>query len=254
MLLRASGHGALLGNLAALKGDIVFIRTIDNVLPDRLKRAVCYFKDVLGGLLVEVQERVFEALSALSSGPAGDEILADIRQMVESDLSIRLPRSYAEATPAAKTETLCRVLNRPLRVCAMVPHEGEPGGGPFWVEDPEGSESLQIVEAAQVDMDSPEQRDIWQSSGYFNPADIVCGLRDFRGKPFNLAGYRDPEAWFVSTKSFGDRQVRVLELPGLWNGGMAFWNTVFLEVPKATLHPVKSVMDLLDPRHRTGEN
>ena len=132
----------------------------------------------------------------------------------------------------------------------MVRHEGEPGGGPFWVENQDGTESLQIVESAQIDSASETQRTIWESSEYFNPADMVCGVRDPRGRPYDLSGYVDGSAGFVSYKQYKTKRIRILERPGLWNGGMAFWNTVFVEVPKSTLHPVKNVMDLLSPEHR----
>jgi hypothetical protein len=157
---------------------------------------------------------------------------------------------YESMGPPQKAAALVHLLCRPLRVCAMVRHDGEPGGGPFWVEREDGTESLQIVETAQVDRSSISQCEIWNSSIYFNPADIVCGVRDPEGRQYDLLNYVDRSAGFVSHKHYKTKPVRILERPGLWNGGMAFWNSVFVEVPKATLHPVKNVMDLLSPEHR----
>jgi hypothetical protein len=193
-----SGHGALLDNLNELKGDIVFIRTIDNVLPDSLKPLIHYYKQIIGGLLIKTQE-----------------------------------------------EAHARCDNRPVRVCAMVRHNGLPGGGPFWVADSDGRESLQIVEPAQVDRNSEKQKQIWESSEYFNPADLVCAVRDDHGKSINLLDYQNPDAYFISHKLYNNHRIKVLERPGLWNGGMARWNTIFVEVPKETLRPVKNIMDLL---------
>lgn len=250
ILLWPSGHGALLKNLNELRGDIIFIRTIDNILPDRLKSTVVFFKQVLGGLLVTLQERVFDALEALESAAADESGLRELEQWVQTALNRRFPEGFQHTAPAARARTLCQMLNRPLRVCAMVKHEGEPGGGPFWVVDRYGQESLQIVEAAQVDMSCRTQREIWESSEYFNPADIVCGVRDRHGEPFDLSGYADAGACFISSKQHEHSTIRVLERPGLWNGSMAHWNTVFVEVPKATLNPVKNVLDLLKTEHQ----
>jgi hypothetical protein len=251
ILLWPAGHGTLIGNLNDMQGDLVFVRTIDNVLPDRLKGTVVFFKRVLGGLLAELQERVFEAVGALRSGACTATDLRFVEEWGREVLSLRLPSGYRDWRYAERVALLINSLNRPMRVCAMVKHEGEPGGGPFWVEGPGGTESLQIVEAAQVDMSAELQRRVWESSTYFNPADMVCGVRDFQGRPFDLHSFVDRNAGFISSKQYKARRVRVLERPGLWNGSMAFWNTVFVEVPKETLHPVKNVMDLLSSERAT---
>ena len=245
-----SGHGALLKNLNDLQADIVFVRTIDNVLPDRLKDTVAFFKRVLGGLLAELQVHIFHTLEMLESGDPGRKELGDIEEWSREFLNLRFPRAAQDAGFAAKRRMLFESLNRPLRVCAMVKHDGEPGGGPFWVGDESGEETLQIIEGAQVDVSSEEQKTIWESSSYFNPADLVCGVRDHRGNPFDLAAYADPNAAFVSNKAGTAGGIRVLERPGLWNGSMARWNTVFVEVPKATLCPAKTILDLLRPEHQ----
>jgi hypothetical protein len=249
LCLWPSGHGALLNNLNALQGDIVFIRTVDNVLPDRLKGTVGFFKRVLGGLLAMLQAHIFSVLEALESGSIDERGLRDVEEWIKLWLNLHHPIAHQTISIPEKTRLLFGVLNRPLRVCAMVRHEGEPGGGPFWVENQEGRESLQIVESAQVDMSSQSQRKLWESSTYFNPADLVCGIRDYRGKPFDLSAYADSNARFISVKRPNRKSIRVLERPGLWNGSMAFWNSVFVEVPRTTLSPVKNVMDLLNPEH-----
>jgi hypothetical protein len=251
VLLWPSGHGALLKNLGALKADIVFIRTIDNVLPDRLKATVSFFNKVLGGLLVSLQAEIFRALEVLEGGARDDQTLTDIERWAGSELGLQWPAGFHRASAASRARGLHRRLHRPLRVCAMVPHRGDPGGGPFWAMDPEGNESLQIVEASQVDMKSDHQRAIWEASAFFNPADLACGLRDHRGRPYDLEVFHDPASWFITGKTHEERAIKVLERPGLWNGAMALWNTVFLEAPRATVCPVKSVLDLLRPEHRS---
>jgi len=245
-----SGHGALLKNLSDLQGDLIFIRTVDNILPDRLKGTVAFFKRVLGGLLVVLQEQIFSALEKLETGSVDEKGLRDIKEWSEVILNLRLQNGNQHRSSANTIRMLLKLLNRPLRVCAMVRLEGKPGGSPFWIEGQNKQETLQIIESAQVDLSSEQQKRIWESSVYFNPADIVCGVRDYRGKPFDLADYADSRARFISIKRFGKSKIRVLEHPGLWNGSMAFWNTVLVEVPKETLSPVKNIMDLLNPDHQ----
>jgi len=250
LLFRPGGHGALLKNLGELQGDIVFIKNIDNVVPDRLKGDTILYKRALGALLVEVQDTVFKCMEKLQSGGIGDKELDEMFEFARNRLSITPPRDLAAKGKLEKIRFLFDRLNRPLRVCGMVKNEGEPGGGPFWVNHPDGSQSLQIVESSQVDMSSPTQRSVWESSTHFNPVDLVCALRDWKGRPFNLERYRDPETGFISIKSSGGRELKALELPGLWNGAMAFWNTVFVEVPITTFNPVKTIFDLLRKEHQ----
>jgi hypothetical protein len=247
LVFRPGGHGALLGNLNALGEDIVFIKTIDNVLPERFTATVCHYKTALGGLLVRLQEQMFRFLDQLSTGSSHPKLICSIEEFLETMFFAKLPK---KASLREKAEAIRALLDRPLRVCGVVKHQGEPGGKPCWVADSEGSASLQLVESTEVDLTRPDQRLIWEASECFNPVDIVCGLRDFRGRNFELPRYRDASASIVTTKYQDGRQLRVLEQPGLWNGSMAFWNTVFVEVPRITFHPVKTVMDLLDDAHR----
>ena len=250
LLFRPGGHGALLENLNDLKGDIIFIKNIDNVVPDRIKQATYVYKKALGGYLIELQNEIFEYLRRLSSKDMDEPLINQALDFARHKLAI-IPSEGVEKGPKdEKIDFLISRLNRPLRVCGMVKNEGEPGGGPFWVEHGDGTTSLQIVESSQVDMKSAEQKGIWESSTHFNPVDLVCGVRDYLGRPFNLMNYTDPDTGFISIKSKEGRELKALELPGLWNGSMANWNTVFIEVPIITFNPVKTVMDLLREEHQ----
>lgn len=246
MVLRPAGHGALLANLNDIAGDIVFIKNIDNVVHDRLKGETIRYKKALGGLLVALQERVFEYIHSLDEG-ADESLLAQIEAFCRKELGA-VP--HQAQTAASRKDALKRLLDRPLRVCGMVKNQGEPGGGPFWVISPGGGVTLQIVEKSQVDMADPEQRRRFESSTHFNPVDLVCAMRDYRGHPFDLSLFVDPASGFVASKSYHGRPIRALELPGLWNGSMAHWNTVFVEVPQITFNPVKTINDLLRPEHQ----
>ncbi len=243
------GHGALLQNLNAIDGDIVFIKNIDNVVPDRLKDTTVLHKKILGGYLVQLQDEIFHNLKLLSRKQVGDELLSRVVRFCEEKLFVSFPDGFWNGPMSAKREYVFRMLNRPIRVCGMVKNEGEPGGGPFWVEE-NRTQSLQIVEQNQLDLDSPEQNDIWKSSMHFNPVDLVCGVRNYRGEKFDLNPYVNTNAVFISRKSHEDGELKALELPGLWNGSMAFWNTVFVEVPIETFNPVKTVDDLLRKAHQ----
>ncbi|HWP90888.1 MAG TPA: DUF4301 family protein [Thermodesulfobacteriota bacterium] len=250
LVFRPAGHGALLENLNDLDADIAFIKNIDNVVPDRLKHVTYVYKRALGGYLIELQSKIFGYLKRLSGREFGISLLEQIFEFARNELSIIPPKAIERGSRGEKISFLKSKLNRPLRVCGMVKNEGEPGGGPFWVRNEEGSLSLQIVESSQIDMESPEQRAIWQSSTHFNPVDLVCSLRDYTGKPFDLKQYADPDTGFISIKSIDGEEVKALELPGLWNGSMAYWNTVFVEVPLITFNPVKTVLDLLREEHQ----
>lgn len=250
LLFRPGGHGSLLENLAALGGDIVYLKNIDNVVPDHLKKDAGRWKRVLGGLLVELQQRVFDCLGKLSGGDQSDQTIAEAERVFTGDLSGSLPDGFTGWPLGRRSSFFMDALNRPMRVCGMVRNQGEPGGGPFWVREKDGRISLQIVESAQVDPGSASQQALLAGATHFNPVDLVCGLRGLNGKPFDLQRFVDPDTALVSTKSLNGTDLKALEHPGLWNGGMAKWLTVFVEVPLSTFNPVKTVNDLLRPSHQ----
>jgi hypothetical protein len=249
LLFRPGGHGALIENLNDLQGDILFIKNIDNVVPDRLRPEMIRWKKILGGYLIRLQGRIFEFLDRLSSAGCAEQIASEAARFLKEALFIGLPSFFSSSSLEEKQRLLMERLNRPLRVCGMVRNVGEPGGGPFWVGHPGGGSSLQIVESAQVDPASREQQGIFSQSTHFNPVDIVCGVRDRWGKPFDLCSFVDSDTCIVTKKSKDGEELKALELPGLWNGGMAGWITVFLEVPLETFNPVKTVNDLLRESH-----
>jgi len=253
LVFRPGGHGALLQNLQNLQGDLVYIKNIDNVVPDRLKEPTILWKKILGGLLVDLQAEIHRHLRALgeTSSPVS---LEPTLKFARERLGLDFPPSILELPEDLARDLVAQALNRPLRVCGVVPNQGEPGGAPFWIQEADGSISLQIVEKAQVDLSDPEQRAIWEKATHFNPVDLVCALRDDQGVPFDLAEYVDHEAVFICRKSMEGRELKALELPGLWNGGMARWLTVFVEVPITTFNPVKTVFDLLRPEHQPEGN
>ena len=237
LLFRPAGHGALIENLNEIDADVIFIKNIDNVTTDAQRGDTIRYKKVLAGVLLDLQEQAFEYLRALDV--EGCE-LAPIAEFIEKRLCVKLPADYDSALLRA-------VLDRPIRVCGMVRNEGEPGGGPFWVGNPDGTESLQIAESSQI---GPDDQPLMKSATHFNPVDLVCGVRTSKGGKFDLRQYTDPSTGFISSKSSGGRDLRAQELPGLWNGAMARWNTVFVDVPITTFSPVKVVQDLLRPQHQ----
>ena len=237
LLFRPAGHGALIENLNDIDADVIFIKNIDNVTTDARRGDTVRYKKILAGLLIELQERSFEYLKALEVGGADLEAIA---AFVEQQLCVKLPEHYDAALLKA-------VLDRPIRLCGMVRNEGEPGGGPFWVKNEDGTESLQIAESSQI---APEDMHLMQSATHFNPVDLVCGVKNSKGGKFDLRGYTDPATGFISSKSAGGRDLRAQELPGLWNGAMAKWNTIFVDVPITTFSPVKVVQDLLREQHQ----
>ena len=245
LVFRPAGHGALLENLDAIDADIVFIKTVDNVLPDRLKADTVRYKEILAGAMLSLQRSCFEYLRELDGGRT--DRLDEIAGFVSEKLCRRLPEAFRTLAPQQRAAALHTLLNRPLRVCGMVRNEGEPGGGPFWVAESDGGESLQIAESSQI---APDRKEAMRTATHFNPVDLVCGVRDYRGRKFDLKRYVDPQTGFISSKSLQGRPLRALELPGLWNGAMSRWNTVFVEVPVSTFAPVKIVNDLLRPQHR----
>jgi len=248
LVFRPGGHGALLNNLNGIDGDIVFIKNIDNIVPDRLKEITILHKKILGGYLVRLQDEIFHNLNLLSEKRLNDEMLARVIRFCQEKLFLFFPHEFWNDSISSKKEYVFWILNRPIRVCGMVKNEGEPGGGPFWIEE-DGTQSLQIVEQDQLDLNSEGQRGIWKSSTHFNPVDLVCGVRNYQGEKFDLNAYVNRDAVIVSKKSHEEGELKALELPGLWNGSMAYWNTVFVEVPLETFNPVKTVDDLLRKSH-----
>ena len=250
LVFRPGGHGALLENLNTLKGDLVFIKNIDNVVPDRLKQETYIYKKALGGYLIELQKEIFGCIEKLLTRDPEDRYIKETFEFLRDKLSIIPTVGVEQGSKKNRIDYLVSRLNRPLRVCGMVKNEGEPGGGPFWVEHADKSTSVQIVESSQVDRESAEQKRVWESSTHFNPVDLVCGVRDYTGKPFDLKKFLDPSTGFISIKSKEGRELKAMELPGLWNGSMAYWNTVFVQVPIITFNPVKTFLDLLRKEHQ----
>jgi len=249
LLFRPGGHGALIENLNDLDADVVFVKTVDNVCPDRLKADTVTYKQVLAGLLVSLQARAFAYLEELEAGDVSEERLHEMLQFVEKDLHCHSDAAEALEGLELLDYLYCR-LNRPMRVCGMVRNVGEPGGGPFLAYNPDGSVSLQILESSQIDMNDPSKKALFEQGTHFNPVDLVCGLRDFNGEKFHLPDFVDPATGFISRKSKDGKELLALELPGLWNGAMSDWNTVFVEVPLSTFNPVKTVNDLFRPQHQ----
>jgi len=250
LLFRPGGHGALIENLNDLKGEIIFIKNIDNIVPDRLRETTYLYKKVIGGLLLKLQNKVFDYLDILDSGNTSDKELIKIAEFAKKELFISIPDAYEGYETMEKIDFLFNKLNRPMRICGMVKNEGEPGGGPFWVVNRDDEKSLQIVESSQMDLNNKNQKEIVANSTHFNPVDLVCGVRDFNGNNFNLMDYVDPNTGFISEKSQGGKNLKAQELPGLWNGAMADWITVFVETPIITFNPVKTINDLLRPQHQ----
>lgn len=253
VVLRPGGHGALIENLNELDCDIAFIKNIDNVVPDALKHDTIRYKKALGGYLLNLQNKIFGYMNDLEAGLVSNELLLSITEFVKDELKTELPSLFENLSEEEKIKTLRAKLDRPIRICGVVKNVGEPGGGPFWITDKDGNVSKQIVESAQVDLNSQEQKTIWESSTHFNPVDLVCGLKNYKGEKFDLKRYINPEMGFISQKSKDGVNLKALELPGLWNGAMADWNTLFVEVPIITFNPVKVILDLLRPEHQPQE-
>jgi hypothetical protein len=258
LLFRPGGHGALIDNLNDLgrEGwDIVLLKNIDNVVPNGRKAVVHLWKRLLGGCLLFVREQAFVHLDRLEAldgvrGQQAETVLREAGEFLAGELCRPLPGGFAQADLLERQRFLMDALDRPIRVCGVVRNQGEPGGGPFWVESPSGGISPQIVETSQIDPKDPEQQAALKASTHFNPVDIVCGLRDRHGRSYDLHRFVDPATVFIAEKSHEGQPLKALERPGLWNGAMAGWNTVFVEVPDATFAPVKTVMDLLRPEHQ----
>ena len=250
LLFRPSGHGALLKNLNELDADIIFVKNIDNVVVKYYKVEVAKYKKVLAGILLKLQAKAFAFLEDLEKDKPSEDEFTEIADFLTRELSVKISREFEKYSEKYKIEYLRDKLNRPIRVCGMVKNEGEPGGGPFWVKDESRNQSLQIVESAQINQKDKNQKEILKNATHFNPVDLVCGVKNYKGEKFDLENFVDHKAAFISTKTKVGKELKALELPGLWNGSMAFWNTIFVEVPILTFNPVKTVNDLLKAPHQ----
>ena len=243
LLFRPGGHGALIENLNEIEADVIFIKNIDNVVPDRLKPETVEWKQVIAGVLVTLQKQAFEYLKVLDAG-ATEAQIAEIAAFVEKNLCTAPKGQKVDA------DYLRRKLNRPMRVCGVVKNVGEPGGGPFLTYNQDGTVSLQILESSQIDTNNEAYMKMFTQGTHFNPVDLVCAVKNYKGEPFNLPEFVDKTTGFISSKSKAGKELKALELPGLWNGAMSDWSTVFVEVPLGTFNPVKTVNDLLREQHQ----
>lgn len=252
LVFRPGGHGALLENLNDINAELIFVKNIDNVVPDHLKPQTVLYKKALAGLLISYQSLVFDYLSQLQENDdISIDILQEILDFTINELCIIPPTNLNQNNHKELQNYLTQKLNRPIRVCGMVKNEGEPGGGPFWATNPDGSISLQVVETSQIDLDNLDKRKLVDSATHFNPVDLICAVNDVDGNKFNLMNFSDPNTGFISIKSKDGKQLKAQELPGLWNGAMSDWITIFVEVPLITFNPVKSVNDLLRDQHQS---
>lgn len=248
LFFRPGGHGALIENLNELDADIIFVKNIDNVIQNHVHE-IARYKKALAGMLIELQQAIRSGLEMLNSSDVSEQDVDGLVYFMQHKLNVDIPKDFPKYALPYKIEFIREAFHRPIRVCGVVRNEGEPGGGPFWIRN-NGKLSLQIVESSQVDHTNPEQVHILKSATHFNPVDLVCGVRDPQGKKYNLPDFVDPGSGFIAEKTKNGRPLRAYELPGLWNGGMAYWNTVFVEVPLMTFNPVKTVNDLLKPAHQ----
>lgn len=249
LLFRPGGHGALIENLNDLDADIIFIKNIDNVVPDKMKGDTVLYKKLIAGVLVALQQKTFSYLQLLDSGKYTHDQVLEILQFLQKNLHCKNPE-VKNLEDSELAIYLKKKLNRPMRVCGMVKNVGEPGGGPFLAYNSDGTISLQILESSQIDMKDPAKKEMFEKGTHFNPVDLVCAVRDYKGHKFDLVKYVDKATGFISYKSKNGKDLKALELPGLWNGAMSDWNTVFVEVPLSTFNPVKTVNDLLRAQHQ----
>ena len=249
LLFRPGGHGALIENLNEIEADVIFVKNIDNVVPDRLKGDTVLWKQIIAGVLVTLQKKAFEYLELLDSGKYTHEQIEEIIRFVQNDLCCR-KADIKELEDADLVIYLRKKLNRPMRVCGVVKNVGEPGGGPFLTYNQDGTVSLQILESSQIDKSNKEYMEMFTKGTHFNPVDLVCAVRDYKGNAFDLPKFVDPTTGFISQKSKSGKELQALELPGLWNGAMSDWSTIFVEVPLSTFNPVKTVNDLLRDQHQ----
>ncbi len=247
---RPSGHGALLQNLNKLNEDLIFIKNIDNVVVSKYKKDIANYKKILAGLLLSLQNKSFDFMQKIETKKLSELEIVEIAEFLRRQLNVIISSEFEKYSTKYQIEYLKEKLNKPIRVCGMVKNEGEPGGGPFWVWNSIGTISLQIVESAQIDLNNLAQKQIIENATHFNPVDIVCGIKDYKGNAFNLENFVDKNTGFITNKTRLGKTIKALELPGLWNGSMANWNNVFVEVPILTFNPVKTVNDLLKPAHQ----
>jgi hypothetical protein len=251
LMFRPAGHGALLENLNDLDHDIVFIKNIDNVVPDHLKLNTIHYKKALAGLIMSIQSRLFGYQNQLERNITEIELM-EVERFARNDLYLVFKEDYDQLKFSEKVGYLQYLLHRPVRVCGMVKNTGEPGGGPFWVKADDGSLSLQIAETSQIDPNDDKAQNALKNATHFNPVDLVCAIKDLHGRKYDLRKYRNPETGFITEKSKDGKDLKALELPGLWNGAMSDWTTIFVEVPLNTFNPVKTVNDLLRSEHQAG--
>ncbi|HPE76302.1 MAG TPA: DUF4301 family protein [Draconibacterium sp.] len=252
LLFRPAGHGALIENLNDINADIIFIKNIDNVVPDRLKKPTVDYKKALAGVLLKTQEKLFfyqKELNEKHPVALDSAFLAAASAFLENTLNTKPESSQYYTEKEQLYHYLKEKYNRPLRVCGMVKNEGEPGGGPFWAKNSDGTVSLQVVESSQIDTESVQQQTMANHATHFNPVDLVCAVKNYKGEKYNLSEFTDPATGFISKKSKDGKELKAQELPGLWNGAMSNWNTIFVEVPVETFNPVKTVNDLLRQQH-----
>ncbi len=250
LYLRPGGHGSLIENLNEQKADILFIKNIDNVVVHEYKEVVGRYKKILAGKLVSLQKRAFDYLNDLDKNEVDENFLFEIVAFLQDIFSLKLTPDFEKFSKNYQIQYLRELLDRPIRVCGMVRNEGEPGGGPFWVKQESGRESLQIIESVQIDPASKQQQQIKNEATHFNPVDLVCGIKNYKGEKYDLTKFVDKKASFITQKTLAGKPIKALEHPGLWNGAMANWNTIFVEVPLITFNPVKTVNDLLKPAHQ----
>lgn len=250
LIFRPAGHGALIENLQETNADIIYIKNIDNVEVDDLKQGDVRYKKMLGGMLVALKRETDTVLQLLQSDKHNTETIVRAEELCKEKLHLHLQDRNNFADNERYADYLFERLNRPMRICSMVKNEGQPGGGPFWVEDRDGEVSLQIVEKAQLNLEDETQNAIFQSSTHFNPVDIVCSIKDYKGDKFRLNDFIDPSAGFISVKTQQSSKIKIQERPGLWNGAMAKWISIFVETPIEYFNPVKTLNDLLKPAHR----
>ena len=248
IVFHPGGHGALIYNLNELKADLIFIKNIDNVIPDRTKGDTVKYKKLLAGVLLETRRKIFDYLALLDKKPT-EEQLREIENFLPL-LGYREAPGKTHKDNKGRIKHLREILDRPVRVCGMVKNEGEPGGSPLWVNMPDGSTRLMIIESAQVNREDKGQVQCFNRSTHFNPVDIVCSTKNRKGKQYDLEEFIAAEQGFITRKSHKGKEILVRELPGLWNGAMANWNTLFVEVPLTTFTPVKTVFDLFRFEHR----